>query len=267
MYVCTSHNYSIAGDRPGHQLIGYKNNTCVLGWSFEVQVTDFKCLCNSKSIGTACEPNPCNNGGTCHDGIQSYSCSCPPAYTGVNCTSANRPNFFEWVPVGDDAECLSTCQAEGKQPVSPADGNAYWVCAVQPNHTCIGDYRAGYNLHKCILGVEGDRIFYEPPFKCLCKANDTAASVLLWLNSTQGVNCMDTCSGSGLGVVPVSTGQDTTGTQQPFHVCTSDYKSFGSRPGYQLVGYAGADCVLGWGKEVHSSNYGKECLCYKNKEA
>ena len=32
-----------------------------------------------------CDPNPCNNGGVCTDGIDSYTCTCAEGYTGVNC--------------------------------------------------------------------------------------------------------------------------------------------------------------------------------------
>ena len=32
-----------------------------------------------------CEPNPCQNDGTCTDGINSYSCNCAHGYAGDNC--------------------------------------------------------------------------------------------------------------------------------------------------------------------------------------
>ena len=32
-----------------------------------------------------CISNPCLNGGTCLNGINSYTCTCPPGYTGSNC--------------------------------------------------------------------------------------------------------------------------------------------------------------------------------------
>ena len=39
-----------------------------------------------------CEPNPCQNGGTCVDGVQNYTCNCASLpetltyYTGRNCS-------------------------------------------------------------------------------------------------------------------------------------------------------------------------------------
>ena len=35
--------------------------------------------------GYECNSNPCLNGGSCIEGCSSYSCSCPPEYTGNNC--------------------------------------------------------------------------------------------------------------------------------------------------------------------------------------
>ena len=32
-----------------------------------------------------CAPNPSLNGGTCIDGINSYTCNCPEDFTNVNC--------------------------------------------------------------------------------------------------------------------------------------------------------------------------------------
>ena len=32
-----------------------------------------------------CSSGPCQNGGTCADGVNSYTCSCVAGYTGMNC--------------------------------------------------------------------------------------------------------------------------------------------------------------------------------------
>jgi len=32
-----------------------------------------------------CESNPCQNGGSCTDNVNSYSCACVDGYTGTNC--------------------------------------------------------------------------------------------------------------------------------------------------------------------------------------
>ncbi len=35
-----------------------------------------------------CDPNPCRNGGSCTDGVDSYSCSCPSPWSGTICGNA-----------------------------------------------------------------------------------------------------------------------------------------------------------------------------------
>jgi EGF-like domain len=37
-----------------------------------------------------CISAPCQNGGTCHDGVDFYSCSCAAGYSGVNCQTSEE---------------------------------------------------------------------------------------------------------------------------------------------------------------------------------
>ena len=39
-----------------------------------------------------CNPNPCANGGTCIDGVDSYTCQCAAGYTGPNCNTSKCSN-------------------------------------------------------------------------------------------------------------------------------------------------------------------------------
>ena len=41
-----------------------------------------------------CSPGVCKNGGTCHDGVNSYTCSCAPGYTGPNCNNGECIRFY-----------------------------------------------------------------------------------------------------------------------------------------------------------------------------
>ena len=35
-----------------------------------------------------CASSPCQNGGTCVDGVNEYSCTCAAGYTGTNCETS-----------------------------------------------------------------------------------------------------------------------------------------------------------------------------------
>ena len=37
-----------------------------------------------------CVSSPCQNGGTCIDDVNSYTCLCAPGYSGVNCNGGER---------------------------------------------------------------------------------------------------------------------------------------------------------------------------------
>ena len=38
-----------------------------------------------------CISAPCQNSGTCADGVNSYTCTCVAGYTGTNCETSKAP--------------------------------------------------------------------------------------------------------------------------------------------------------------------------------
>ena len=43
-----------------------------------------------------CSPNPCQNGGTCTDGVNQYTCACAAGYNGINCTTSEYFSYCVW---------------------------------------------------------------------------------------------------------------------------------------------------------------------------
>jgi len=65
--------------------------TCVDG------INSYTCNCKKGYIGSNCETDrdgcassPCQNGGTCVDGINTHTCNCEKGYTGYNCETENE---------------------------------------------------------------------------------------------------------------------------------------------------------------------------------
>lgn len=69
-------------------------NPCQNGGTCENNPNSYTCGCLAGYTGTNCETeidecasNPCLNGGTCIDGVNAYSCTCAAGYSGANCES------------------------------------------------------------------------------------------------------------------------------------------------------------------------------------
>ena len=41
-----------------------------------------------------CSPNPCQNGGACTDGVNSFTCACAAGYDGSDCSNTGRLMTF-----------------------------------------------------------------------------------------------------------------------------------------------------------------------------
>ena len=41
-----------------------------------------------------CSSNPCENGGSCTDNVNHYTCSCADGYTGIHCETGKNLNLI-----------------------------------------------------------------------------------------------------------------------------------------------------------------------------
>jgi len=68
-------------------------NPCENGGICKDGVNSFICSCAAGFTGVTCltnindcDPNPCKNGGTCTDGVNSFTCLCADDYIGDTCS-------------------------------------------------------------------------------------------------------------------------------------------------------------------------------------
>ncbi|XP_067419564.1 fibulin-7-like [Emydura macquarii macquarii] len=81
----------------GFQLVGPESRTCLQDrtWSGQQPV------CQSGVLGiNDCVSNPCANGGTCVDAVQSYTCLCPSGWAGYNCQT---PVYSHWATLSNSS--------------------------------------------------------------------------------------------------------------------------------------------------------------------
>jgi len=69
-----------------------------------------------------CESNPCGNGGTCIDGINSFDCTCNPGFTGYQCETDESENGNEDVAEEgpNPASCQEKCVADIREACQKA---------------------------------------------------------------------------------------------------------------------------------------------------
>ena len=82
-----------------------------------------------------CSPNPCLNGGTCTDGVNNYTCTCPAGFTGTNCEMCSA------TVVCDDGDACTDdlCDPAGDCTTAPTDcddGNACTIDGCNPASGC-----------------------------------------------------------------------------------------------------------------------------------
>lgn len=89
------------------------------------------CTTLSGFTGPSCEVNSddcvrhqCQNGGTCQDGLGTYTCLCPEAWTG----ESSKPGCWHWRPRWS-APVLQSSQGPQLQRLSPSHSPTGWDCS------------------------------------------------------------------------------------------------------------------------------------------
>lgn len=69
-----------------------RDSPCSNGGTCHDLIGTYKCSCPPGTSGALCEenedncaPEPCFNGGTCRDLINGFECNCPPGFVGAYC--------------------------------------------------------------------------------------------------------------------------------------------------------------------------------------
>eukprot|EP00057_Strongylocentrotus_purpuratus_P020981 XP_011675455.1 PREDICTED: fibropellin-1-like isoform X2 [Strongylocentrotus purpuratus] len=114
---------------------------------------------SSKASGL-CNPNPCQNGGSCLQSGNSFTCTCPPPYTGTTCqTITALPCNSN--PCLNGGSCVNTNQQSSFTCLCNA-GFAGLRCEVVPALPC--------NSNPCLNGGSCVNTNQQSSFTCLCNA-------------------------------------------------------------------------------------------------
>uniref|UniRef100_A0A8C3XKT7 Fibulin 7 n=1 Tax=Chelydra serpentina TaxID=8475 RepID=A0A8C3XKT7_CHESE len=122
---------------PGFQLTGSSTRVCQANGSWTGEAP--RCKVISK-----CLSNPCQNGGTCVDGVNQYKCTCPQGWTGENCQYQSQTDVNEcevYKLEGAPRLCMHAC----------VNVPGSYRCSCPSGYKLLGDGKSCEDIDECGL--------------------------------------------------------------------------------------------------------------------
>jgi hypothetical protein len=123
-----------------------------------------------------CAATPCQNGGTCMNGVNTFTCSCVGGYTGATCATAPASGGSVTILVDCDANSTVLNTFTGAGCFGPvADGGASY--AILGSGTTQITVWSGANCTGCSYVITSDLNFCDDSFSGCGGLNDNVQSV------------------------------------------------------------------------------------------
>ena len=178
---------------------------------------NYTCMCNEGYSGNGfncsdvddCQPNPCNYGGTCHDYVNYYNCTCPSGYhNGTDCTLIN---YCLSNPCQHDATCTPFRNGYSCFCVAGFTGvhceKNINECASEPcvEGTCVD----GVNSFtcNCMTGFDGTECERKPDE---CKEESCGKQEICVPPNVKKYNAIQCISSDAVVVLDFPEGEDTS---------------------------------------------------------
>jgi hypothetical protein len=204
-------------------------NPCQNGATCQNLANGFTCACPPGFTGATCQTNiddcsgsPCLNGGACTDGVNSYSCACPPGFIGANC----QTNIDECAPAPCQNGGVCTDGVNSYSCACPA-GFAGVDCAINVNDCASSP---------CVNGTCADGV---NSYSCACDPGWSGQNCTVNIDDCAASSCANGVCVDGIASYTCSCAPGWTGT-----LCDVNIDDCASSP--CLNGGACADGVSGY---------------------
>ena len=153
--------------------------------AIQTNPSSYRCNCLSGYTGTncgtqinyLCSSQPCKNGGTCANGINTFSCSCTSSFTGLYCESLINPC--------QQSNVATICQNNGVCQLNTLQA-PYYICLCPTGYFGnVCQYAAlttqavsnNYcNINPCVNSVSCVSTYTYPYYTCNCQTGYTGTN-------------------------------------------------------------------------------------------